>query len=247
MVIIGIGLGYAGLAGVYLALGRQRVVFRILISTGIALAGGAIGAAGEGHDYQNWCGVMLFGAFAIAVPLIYLWARGLRITHPDHPPIVYWKPRAQFSLWGMLSLTTCLAVLLAVAMRLQFPIFALYAVVVICSCAGGLAYVSTGTLLSNVSPAWPLLAIPAGTVVSAFALSSIGGGGTPLAPAFAAAIAAAVVNTATMLILRIAGYRLQWPDYAAIETVGPTKRLVDPQGEPIEMDQSVVLPFEKLR
>lgn len=233
MAVIGIGMGWGGLGGCYLALGRQWLVARLALSTAIALAAGGIcGLAADAGMLRRWCGVMLFAVFVVAVPLIYLWARGLRLMHPEHPPVEYWRPRSQFSLWGMLTAITCVSILLAIATRLEFPLDALYAVLVICGCVGGIPYVAGATLLSRLPAVWPALTIPAAMMAATLALHTLG----PISVfhEITAALAETVVVTIWMLVLRIAGYRLHWPDYSALETVGPSKRLVDEHGQPVD-------------
>ena len=237
LLLMGIGMAWVGLAAVYLPFGRQPLWLRLAICTTVALGGGAIGAIADGqlsgeHAYATWCGVMLFGAFVIATPLIYLWARGLRLTHAEHPPIEYWKPRRQFSLWTLLLTTTCTAVLLAIAVRLEFPINELYTVLVIVGSTAIVAYVTTGTILSRISLLWGVVAIPAMIVLLARWLGTIER--DLYISMLIVASTTAIVMTVWMLILRIAGYYLLWPDYAAEETVGPSKRLVDEHERPVE-------------
>jgi hypothetical protein len=235
LAVIGVGMGWVGLGSFYLALGRQRLVLRLAISTTVALAGGAICAAGEGMespDFATWCGVMLFGMFVVAVPLVYLWARGLRLTHPEHPPLVFWKPRGQFSLWGLLSTLTCTGIFLAIAVKLRFPIQSLFAVMVLCGSIGAITYVVAGTLLSPVRALWPLVAIPLTIILTGAAISSIDP--NTVRNDFIVSAATAAIVVTWMLVLRLAGYYLHWPDYTAIETVGPSKRLVDEQGRPVD-------------
>ncbi len=233
--VIGVGMGWVGLASFYLALGRQRLMVRLAISTAAALAGGAICAAGEGMhppDYGNWCGVMLFGMFVVAVPLIYLWARGLRLTHPEHPPLVFWKPRGQYSLWGLLTTLTVTGVFLAIVVRLRFPLGSLYVVMVLCGSIGAITFAAAGSLLSPIRPFWPLVAIPLAVILTGFWISSIDPG--VVRNDMLVSAAAALVVTVWMLVLRLAGYYLRWPDYTALETVGPSKRLMDEQGRLVE-------------
>jgi len=242
LVVIGLGMGWTGLASCYLAFGRQWVLLRIPLCTLIAVSGGAISALGErpdNADYGNWCGVLLFATFVVAVPLIYLWARGLRLTHPEHPPIEYWKPRSQFTLSKLFALITCAAVLLAVAVRLKFPIEAIYIVLMLCGTIAAVTYVGAATILSRIPLVWACLAIPIPVLITGVWLAESGLG--TFSQMVIAPTSIAVIIVPWMLMLRIAGYYLHWPDYSAIETVGPSKRLVDEHGQPVELAQPLRL------
>ena len=235
LTIIGIGLGWVGLASFYLALGRQQLIQRLTLSTAAALAGGVICAEGEGFPlphYGVWCGVTLFGMFVVAVPLIYLWARGLRLTHPEHPPLVFWKPRGQFSLWGLLTALTVAGVFLGIVAKLQFPVGKLYVVMVLSGSVGAITYAAAGTLLSPIPLFGPLVVIPLTIILTGAWMTTI----DPITVRqdMLVSAGAALVVTAWMLVLRLAGYHLRWPDYTAPETVGPSKRLMDEQGRLVE-------------
>jgi hypothetical protein len=225
--LVGVGLAYMGIAGFYVALGRQPVLLRILVSTALSVAGGYAAACGEDLNPRLWAGVAMFCSFFVAVPGIYAWARSLRIVHPDHPAPVFWEPRRQFSLWGLLSTVTVLAIVLGVAVRLQFPMAALEMVLVLCGTTTLITYTTAATLLSRLT--WVSPVALAGAALASVALLTFKEVETE--EAAAALFAQTTVTVIFFGVLRIAGYRIRWPDYTGLETIGPNKTPSLP-GEP---------------
>lgn len=226
LILVGTGLAYMGLAALYLALGRQNVLLRVLAATGLSVAGGLIAATGEGlrepEQFQIWAGFGLFNAFCVSVPAIYAWARGLRVTHDEHPPLVFWQPKRQFSLWGMLSAMTVLAVVLGVAVRLQFPIDRMATVMALCTVTALITYVVAGTLLNRMTLGTCATASAIAVIISLFPLALVG---INSEMGLVGTASQAGVTFLVCYVLRTAGYYLRWPDYEGEETVGPTKRL----------------------
>lgn len=244
-VTIGLGMGWAGLASCYLVFGRQPLWLRVPACTLVAVAGGAVSAPGAASgrlaspDYRGWCGVLLFAAFVSAVPLMYMWARGLRLTHAEHPPIEYWKPRGQFSLGKLFALITCSAVLLAVGVRLRFPVNEIDIVLTLCGMTAIVTYAAGVTLLSRIPLYWACLAIPSAVIAAGAALARVIS--IDLAHYVLTPLGVTAIVLPWMALLRGAGYYLYWPDYSALETVGPNKRLVDEEGNPVELAQPLRL------
>jgi hypothetical protein len=214
--VIGLSFGNVALAAIYLALGRQTVVIRCLAALVIALAAGFVGSVCEPDpesEVEVWRGVFLFNTFLIATPILYLWARGLRLIHSEHPPEAQVAGRPRFSLWTAMSGMTCLAIVLAVARNLEFPVQATVGILLVAVATGGVAMTAVATLLGKTSIPVALGWIGGAVLVATWILRTFARIGPDAWSVFGTILVEGAFVAVVMLVLRMAGYRLRWPIY----------------------------------
>ena len=141
--VLGMAWGQIGLAALYLALGRQNVLFRLAITLGgIGLMVPPLARATIPNAAQ-WLGVLCAYAAVVAVPLAIMRLR--RHVMTPAPVSSEGLGRWQFSLAGMMILTTFIAVLLGVGRHCHFPETG---VLLVAACCVGFALVTLGTFWS---------------------------------------------------------------------------------------------------
>lgn len=91
----------------------------VLVVLNVALAG-YLAARCTNDDVSNWIGIMGFTAGLVAAPLAIFRLAGVRLVATAHPEPLPAGAR-QFTIWGLLSLTTIVAVALGVARFMAFP------------------------------------------------------------------------------------------------------------------------------
>src|SRR6185503_1693601 len=96
-----------GIAAIVLYLGAALVSFR------------AVSGTVTGDGISRWLAVMLFVLGVISAPLVIARLAGVAIVSTvDSPPK---RGSRQYTIWGLLVLTTIVAVLLGIGRQLKFP------------------------------------------------------------------------------------------------------------------------------
>jgi len=206
IVAMGIGFAQVGLAAILLVLGSRRLITRgiaaVILHFGAAfLAFRAVNASG----FVRWLVIMLMIIGIISAPLIIARLAGLVITSTDAPP---GRGSRQYTIWGLLVLTTIVAVLLGVG-HLFFPWKELGQIALF-STAMALIPCVLGPLALSKIP-WPVSLIAGAALCpAAGALLTLTGFPPPQQPIQLATMCSiqGAVTIAACAVVRIAGYRL---------------------------------------
>lgn len=213
-IYIGLAFADGGLAAAYLLFGRRPLLLRAALALLLVGMAGVMGQIGDRNltanpeDYLLWIGAMLLISGLVALPLAGLRWRVWYITHPSDPPQPATSVK-QFSLWGLISLTTVVAMVMGLARLLDFP---LDAIATVCLIAVFIV-VQTFTGLVCLHPRIPVW-VTMGLVIASvllgtfmFAAARIGGNG-PYS-LFTATAVTAIYQTGVLSVIRLLGFRLR--------------------------------------
>lgn len=119
--IVGMGLafGQVGLAALLLSVGRGPLIVRGFTAIGIHIAGCFVASRATDLVFEQWLGVMSLVALLVALTPAIARIAGITIATSDVPPAA--ARSRQFTLWGLLSLTTIVAAILGLARVVNFP------------------------------------------------------------------------------------------------------------------------------
>ena len=208
IVAMGIGFAQLGLAAVLLVLGSGRPAIRGVAT--IALYVGAALLAFRSVNEQGlgrWLAIMLFVMAVISAPLIIARLAGVAIGPTvDSPPS---RGSRQYTIWGLLVLTTVVAVLLGIARQLKFPWHELGQIALFSWAIAVIPCILAPLALSKI--AWPASLIAGATLCpAAGALLTLTGFPPPEQPLELATMCSiqGAVTIAACAVVRIAGYRL---------------------------------------
>jgi hypothetical protein len=207
--IIAMGIAFAqiGLGSVLLVLGAGRLIVRGLITIvlyfGAAfLAFRAVSAAGMG----SWLATMLVGMTMISAPLaIARLAGAVIVAHTGPSPA---RGSRQYTIWGLLVLTTFAAVLLGIGRQLRFPWEELGQIALFSVAIAAIPCILAPLALCRVP--WPASLIAAVTLCPATGAVLAFTGFPPNQPlelAVMCGVQGAVI-IAACAVVRLAGYRL---------------------------------------
>jgi hypothetical protein len=207
---LGIAFAELSLAAVLLVWGTRYLLARGLLVLLMYLGAGYMAArAVDPPGLNTWMATMLVVWAIIAVPLAIARLAGVVVVRSGDTD----APRGsrQFTILGLLSLTTLVAIGLGIAQRLQFPWSELGQVVLFTLALGLIPWILAPLALSRV----PLLGsvLAAGVICPAMGAAMAYTGFAPEEPAeltFMCLVQGAVI-VAACAVVRLAGYRLQGP------------------------------------
>ncbi|MDX1946851.1 MAG: hypothetical protein SFU86_15725 [Pirellulaceae bacterium] len=179
-----------------------------LVNLGLA---GLLAAAAMNHHFGNWLGlVSLFSAVA-AIPFVGVRLAGGALLLPEDLPVSRW-PKLQFTIWGLISLTTLVAAGLGVARFVEFPWVQLGAAGLFALAAGLVPWIALPLVLSRAHGWLPIVAT---LIVAPLAGWLMASSGFPPEMHQRELIALSLLHAGLTLalawVVRIAGYRLKWP------------------------------------
>ena len=207
--IIAMGIAFAqiGLAAVLLVLCAHALVLRglfvFLLYVGAAfLAYRSV----RGDGMSGWLTIMLMCLAITAAPLVIARLAGVAIV--PAPPAAPARGSRQYTIWGLLVLTTLVAVLLGIGRQLRFPWGELGDIALFSVTIAAIPCLLAPLALSKVP--WPATLIAAATLCPAAGILIALSGFPPYQPLELAAMASiqGTVILAACLVARIAGYRL---------------------------------------
>lgn len=212
LAIIAMGIAFAqiGLAAILLVLCVHSLAVRGLFVL-LLYAGAALLAfrSVRGHGMSGWMSTMVMCLAITSAPLVIARLAGVAIV----PRTLIGSPRGsrQYTIWGLLVLTTLVAVLLGIGRQLNFPWRHLGEIALFSVTIAAIPCLLAPLALSKVP--WPATLIAAATLCPAtgvlIALTEFAPD-QPLELAAMASIQGAVILTAC-LVARVAGYRLTGP------------------------------------
>lgn len=207
---LGIAFAELSLAAVLLVWGTRYLLARGLLVLLMYLGAGVVAArAVNPPGLKTWMATMLVVWAIVAAPLAIARLAGIVVVRADESD----APRGsrQFTILGLLSLTTLVAIGLGIAQRLQFPWQELGGVVLFTLALGTTAWILAPLALSRV----PLLGsvLAAGVICPLMGVAMAYTGFPPEEPAeltFMCLVQGAVI-VAACAVVRLAGYRLKGP------------------------------------
>ncbi len=213
LAIIAMGIAFAqiGLAAILLVLCVNSLVIRGLFVL-VLYAGAAFLAfrSSGGGGMSGWLAFMLVCLAITSTPLVIARLAGVAIV----PRVLGASPRGsrQYTIWGLLVLTTLVAVLLGIGRQLNFPWGHLGEIGLFSVTIAAFPCLLPPLALSKVPWQAALFAVPALSPVAGAVLTWTGfpPPNQPLQLAAMASIQGAVI-LAACLVVRVAGYRLTGP------------------------------------
>jgi len=208
IIAMGIAFGQLSLAAILLILSSKRLVARSM-ATIVLYFGAALLAfrAVSANGFGRWLTIMLLILAVIAAPLIIARLAGVVIVPTaDGPP---GRGSRQYTIWGLLVLTTIVAILLGIGRQLSFPWHELGQIAVFSLMIAMIPCILAPLALSKVP--WPASLIAGATLCpaagAALTLTGFPPPDQPLQLAAMCAVQGAVI-IAACIVVRIAGYRL---------------------------------------
>lgn len=209
--IIGMGLafGQMGLVGLLLLATGPGRWLRAGIAVAFYFFAAYLAYRATDGELVTWLGIMLLDASVVAAPLGAARLLGIRVVHIDRyadlPPA-----SRQFSILGILMLTTLVAVLLGVS-RAIATWGDVAAVAVFAIGLGAIPWICGPLMLSGFHWRWAILA---GTVICPLAGYAISNTGFPPehpTELIAMCYVQGLLTLAACGVVRVADYRLVWP------------------------------------
>lgn len=209
---LALAFGQTSLVAAHTALGRINQVPRIGLLLATALQSAYLATVATDANLPAWSSLMAIMAITTAVPLVVMrLAVGyvVRLDDPPNPAMDRW----QFSIWGILSTTTGVAIACAVVRLWDFHLLGfnnIFALVLFCLTAACCSWCSVLSLLAIRS--LPIACIPpvliAGLLGLLYAL-------TGLPPndrweLWWMGLLQGILTMLACLVVRLAGYRLKW-------------------------------------
>lgn len=210
--VIAMGLVFAqvGLAAVLVVWGSGPLLLRSLAAIPLIFFAAILAARSTNENLPVWSSVLLAIVAIVAAPLAVARLAGVRIVPDDEP--LYAAGSRQFTIFGLLTLTTLVAVILGVCRLLRFPWDEIGQVALFALALGGIPWICSPTALA--ADRWYWVVVPA-PVVCPLAGWLISLTGFPPEEHKLALIAMASVQGALTIgacaVVRVAGYRLVWP------------------------------------
>ena len=212
--IIAMGIAFAqlSLAAILLVLGSGRPIVRgiaaIALYLGAALVSfRAVSGTVTGEGISRWLAVMLFVLGVIGAPLVIARLAGVAIVPTVDSPAK--RGSRQYTIWGLLVLTTIVAVLLGIGRQLKFPWHELGQIALFSVAIALIPCILAPLALSKIP--WPASLIAGATLCPAagavLTLTGFPPDNQPLELAAMCSIQGAVI-IAACAVVRIAGYRL---------------------------------------
>jgi hypothetical protein len=210
--VVAMGLVFAqvGLAAVLVTWGAGPLHLRALAVVPLMFLSAVLAARSTNQNLPLWLGVLLADAAIVAAPLGVARLAGVRVARIEEP--ADGPGSRQFTIFGLLTLTTLTAVTMGICRLLEFPWneigqFALFAVAL-----AGIPWICAATALAV--DRWYAVAL-AGGIVCPLAGWLISLTGFPPANQPLELIAMSCVHGAITIaacaVVRVAGYRLVWP------------------------------------
>lgn len=184
---------------------------RAALAVPMYFAAATIASRATSEEFVPWLGIMLLDLAIVAAPLLAARLAGMRVVLVDHlsdlPPA-----SRQYSILGILALTTFVALLLGIA-RTIGTWGDTAAVAVFAMALGAIPWVCGTLALSGFHWRW---AVIAGFVVCPFAGYAILDTGFPPRHPTELIVMCGVQGALTIaagIVVRVAGYRLVWPTW----------------------------------
>jgi hypothetical protein len=210
--VIAMGLVFAqvGLAAVLVMWGSGNLLLRSLVAVPLLVFAAILASRSTNENLPAWTSILLAITAIIGAPLAVARLAGVRIVNFSEPLDL--AGSRQFTIFGLLTLTTLVAVILGVCRLLQFPWEEIGQVALFAVALGGIPWICAPTSLA--ANRWHWVVIPA-VVVCPLAGWLISFTGLPPEQHKVALIAMACIQGALTIsacaVVRVAGYRLVWP------------------------------------
>ena len=212
--VVAMGLSFAqtGLAAVLLGLGGGPLWLRAMLAVplyGLAACVGCHAARHHAEHLPLWFVIMLVVGAVVAAPLVVARLAGVGIAPAGQRELP--AGSRQFTILGVLALTTIVAMLMGLARRFDFPWHEIGDVALFALALGGIPWVGATIPLSRFS--WPAAALlmSAYCPLAGWLLSRTGFPPPDVGGLIAMCYVAAAVTIAAAAVFRIAGFRLVWP------------------------------------
>jgi hypothetical protein len=204
-----LGFSQGSLLALWIALGRGRAAWRILAATAVT-----VGYLWCFRDSDVRWLLFISGSMADMTALLSL-ARlsGLELIHGTDPPIPHRRP--QFSLRDMFVWTTTVVVVLGILRTLPDAFWAANPAGFVLFAGAISSPIAAAAMWAVLGQRWLaarvfVLLLAVGAILGAFIAGSLASGEPPLLFAAAVPVAVAALLVASLLIVRLAGYRLTW-------------------------------------
>jgi hypothetical protein len=210
--VIAMGLVFAqvGMAGVLVTWGSGPLLLRALAAIPLVFFSAVLASRSTNNNLPVWLSVLMIDAAIVAAPLAVARLAGVRIARIDEPQDA--PASRQFTIFGLLTLTTLVAVLMGIGRLLDFPWGEIGQFTLFALALGGIPWVCAPTALAAYRWYWIALAA---AVVCPFAGWLISLTGFPPQNDKVALIAMCCIQGALTIaacaVVRVAGYRLVWP------------------------------------
>lgn len=211
--IVAMALVY-GQTGVAIALVSWLAEYSLLRGAlfllSLALAGLLAATAGN-QNFGNWLGLISLISAVVAVPLVGVRLAGGSLRGTNSPPSGG-RSQLQFTIWGLISLTTLVATGLGVARFIDFPWLEFGAAGLFSLAVGIVPWVALPLALSRVRAWLPILATVVVAPLAGWLMARTGfPPETHQRELIAMACLQGVLTLALCWVVRAAGYRLLWP------------------------------------
>ncbi len=210
--VIAMGLVFAqvGLAAVLVVWGSGTLLLRSLVAIPLIFFAAILAARSTNENLPAWISILLAITVIVGAPLSIARLAGVWIVKSCEP--LNMAGSRQFTIFGILTLTTLVAVILGIG-RLLFPWREIGGVALFALALGGIPWICAPTALA--ADRWHGIVIPA-VVVCPLAGWLISLTGFPPEQHKVALIAMACIQGALTIgacaVVRVAGYRLVWPN-----------------------------------
>jgi hypothetical protein len=210
VIAMGLVFGQAGLAAVLVAWGSGPLLLRALVAAPLVFFSAILAARSTNENLSLWLSVLLADAAIVAAPLGVARLAGVRIARIEEPPDA--AGSRQFTIFGLLTLTTLVAVVMGVCRLLDFPWHEIGGFTLFALALGSIPWICASTALAADRWYWVVLA---GGITCPLAGWLISLTGFPPEQDKLALIAMSCVQggltIAACAVVRVAGYRLAWP------------------------------------
>jgi hypothetical protein len=210
--VIGVGLafGQVGLAALLVVWGQSALVIRSAVALAACLFGGVLAHRATDGRLPPWLGIMLLDASIVAAPLAVARLWGVFVVRGELTDAATRRSR-QFTIWGLLSLTTLAAVFLGIGRLLDFPWEELGAFVVFALGLGAIPWLCGAATLSPLRWRTAVLVTAVVAPPTGWLIAQTGFPPNHPLPLVAMCCVQGLVTLAACAVVRVAGYRLVWP------------------------------------
>lgn len=227
VIAMGLVFSQVGLAAVLVVWGSGPLLLRSLAAIPLLFFAAILAARSTNENLPAWISILLAILAIVSAPLAVARLAGVRIVPSDEPLDA--AGSRQFTIFGLLTLTTLVAMILGVCRLLRFPWQEIGQVSLFAVALGGIPWFCSPTALA--ADRWQWVVIPA-TVVCPLAGWLISLTGFPPEEHKLALVAMACVQGALTIgacaVVRVAGYRLVWPDWTGNADALGVRRVQSP-------------------
>jgi hypothetical protein len=209
VVAMGFAFAQTGLVAVLLALGGGLFWTRAALAAPVYCSAACLGCHAARHTSEHlpvWFLIMLVDGAVVAAPLVVARLAGLGIVRGAGRKSP--SGSRQFTILGVLTLTTIVAILLGLARLFQFPWHEIGSVVLFSLAAGGIPWLGALITLSDLSWLVAGLAMTIYCPLAGWLISLTGFPPPDVAELIVMSCLQGAITIAACAVARIAGYRL---------------------------------------